>query len=476
MEMSARATRSRRRAMNHRILFRWRVPLVVALAAVAFATLSTDVNAQPLLVTHEQAARHGLERAWFAQVPVDTSRSRVSTWYLYRDGLYSVTNSGIATALNAETGEQIWSRQVGKPGYPAFGPGANANFLGIVSGSKLFVLDRHDGRLMFSRVLGSAPSSGPALSEEYAFIALVTGRIEGYKLDDPAAQPWYYQSKGRTFLRPTTTGRIVSWPTSLGYLYVSRADEPGVIFRMETSADIVTSPAQMDPYLYIASQDGYLYCVHQLSGIEQWRYSTGYSIDSSPAIVGDQVYVASAEPAIHALNAKTGRLLWNIPGVSHFAAQGKERVYASDRYGNLITLDAKTGNPVSRLQVADGMSTLVNDHSDRIFLVSNRGLVQCLREVGATQPTFYRTPPAPEAATTPAAPADAEVNPFGEEGPPTPEDGAAPGDAIAPDEGSPFGEMDAEASEEPMDEAPLEDELPPEDAVEAPLDDSNPFD
>ena len=368
-------------------------------------------------------------------------------------------------ALNAETGEQIWSRQVGKPGYPAFGPGANADFLGIVSGSKLYMLDRHDGRLMFSRVLGSAPSSGHALSEKYAFVAMMTGRIEGYKLDDPVAQPWYYQSKGRTYLRPTTTGRIVSWPTSLGYLYVSRADEPGVLFRLETSADIVTSPANMDPFLYIASQDGYLYCLHQMTGLEQWRYSTGYSIDSSPAIVGGHVYVASTEPAIHALDAKTGRLLWTVPGVSHFAAQGKERVYTSDRYGNLIVLDAKTGNPVSRMRVADGISTLVNDQSDRIFLVSDQGLVQCLREAGVTQPTFYRTPPAPAAEATPAAPTDAEVNPFGEEGPPTPEAGPAADDEVAPDEGSPFGSIDAEAAEEPMEEAP-----------DTQLDDSNPFD
>jgi outer membrane protein assembly factor BamB len=464
--------------MNHRNLFRSRIRLALAvvIAAVVLGPQSPVIHAQPMLVTHEQAARHGLERAWFAQVPVDASRSRVSTWYLYHDRLYGVTNSGIVTALNAETGEQVWSRQVGKPGYPAFGPGANTDFLGLVSGSKLYVLDRHDGRLMFSRVLGSAPSSGPALSEKYAFVAMVTGRIEGYKLDDPAAQPWYYQSKGRTFLRPTTTGRIVSWPTSLGYLYVSRADEPGVIFRLETSADIVTSPAQWDPYLYIASQDGYLYCVHQVSGVEQWRYSTGYSIDSSPAIVGGQVYVASTEPAIHALDAKTGQLMWTVPGVSHFAAQGKERVYTSDRYGNLIVLDAKTGNPVSRMQIADGLSTLVNDQSDRIFLVSSQGLVQCLREAGAMQPTFYRTPPAPGAAAMPAAPTDAEVNPFGEEGPPTPDDGPAPEDEVAPDEGSPFGDMDAEAAEEPMEEAPAEDELPAEDAVEAPLDDSNPFD
>jgi outer membrane protein assembly factor BamB len=410
--------------------------------------LGSPALAESLLVTYEKAARHGLERAWFAQVPVDPSRSRVSTWYLYYDRLYAVTDSGVVTALNAETGEQLWAKQVGKPGHSAFGPGANSDYLGVVSGGSLYLLDRHNGRAQWVRELGSAPSSGPALSEEYAFVALVTGRIEGYKVDDPAAQPWYYQSNGRTFLRPTATGRVVSWPTTAGYLYVADANDPGVLFRLETNDDIVTSPAAMGENLYIASLDGYLYCLHELTGQEKWRYSTGYSIESSPAIVGKQAYVASFEPALHALNAETGTPLWTAPGVSHFAAQGQKRVYASDRLGNLLILDAGTGNPLGRMEVGDGLSTLVNDQTDRIFLVSDRGLVQCLHEIGAKEPTVHRPPAAPPAATpspTAEPPADVEApladeaaegmeSPFGAEAPPA-EEPAEPTEepAVEPD-------------------------------------------
>jgi hypothetical protein len=395
-----------------------------------------------LLVTHEQASRHGLERTWFAQIPLDPSRSRVTTWYLYNDRLYGVTDSGIVTSLNAETGEQLWAKQVGKPGYPAFGPGANADYLGVVSGAKLYLLDRQDGRLVWIRELGGAPSSGPALSNTYAFVALLTGRIEGYKLDDPAAQPWYYQSKGRTYLRPTATGHVVSWPTAEGYLYVSRADDPGVLFRLETSADIVTSPAASGQNLFIASQDGYLYCVNELTGREQWRYSTGYAITSSPAVVGDRVFVASSEPALHAVDVATGKELWSTLRASHFAAQGKQRVYASDRFGNLLVIDSTTGAPVSRMHTAEGLTTLVNDQSDRIYLVNDRGLVQCLREIGSAQATLYRQPLAPAAEAAPAAPGEG-AQPAAT-APPQEEPQPAAGEA------SPFGPADAaEPAEEP---------------------------
>jgi len=438
-------------------------PARVAVALAALAAVASLSHGQTLLVTHDQAARHGLERAWFAQIPLDPSRSRVSTWYLYFDRLYGVTDSGIVTALNAETGEQLWSKQVGKPGYPAFGPGANSDFLGIVSGAKLYVLDRSNGRTLWARELGSAPSSGPALSENYAFVALMTGRIEGYKLDDPAVQPWYYQSNGRTFLRPTITGRVVSWPTTAGYLYVADAEEPAVMFRLETNDDIVTSPAASGENLYIASLDGYLYCM-QLDGQEKWRYSTGYSIHSSPAIVGQQLYVASVEPALHALNGETGELLWTALGISHFAAQGRERVYASDRFGNVLIMDAKSGNELSRMEVAEGLQTLVNDQSDRIFVVNDLGLVQCLREIGATQPTLYRQPPPP--------PTDSEAEPAAApEATPPPTEEAPPAEAEpAEDAGGPFAADDA--GQEPMEE-PAE---PAEEAAPEVDPNDNPFD
>jgi outer membrane protein assembly factor BamB len=333
----------------------------------------------------------------------------------------------------------------------------------VVSSAELYVLDRETGRLKWRHDLGSAPSSGPALSDEYAFVALVTGRIEGYKLDDPDALPWYAQSKGRTHLRPTTTGNVVSWPTTEGYVYVSGANEPGVRFRMETKADIVTSPAELEPYLYLASLDGYLYCVDERNGNEMWRYATGFPIMSSPAIVGKHTYVASIEPALHCLDSKTGARLWTAPGVSHFAAEGRERVYATDRYGNLQVLDTATGALLGEMRTAEGTTTLVNDKTDRLFLVSDHGLVQCLREIGAVEPTMHRK----------AEPADAKPGAEGAEG-----EDANPfeSEEAAPGEASPFEAEEAAAGDEPADDAePAVDEQPAEPADDAPAEDENPF-
>lgn len=418
--------------VRSKVLFRRRRTIVVAAAALFLTALSVaPAPAASPLIGRRVAARLGLERAWFIQLGVDPGRSVVSRWLLTNDRLFGVTTAGAAFAIDSATGERLWVRQISPPGRAAFGPSANSEYVAVVSGSKLYLLDREDGRTRWIRDLGSAPGAGPALSETYGFVAMVTGRIEGYELHSPDAQPWYYQSKGRTYLQPTTTGRVVTWPTNLGYLYVSRSDEPKVLYRLETGAEIVASPAKSGPYLFVASLDGYLYCIDELSGGEAWRFSTGYPINDAPAVVGDYAFVGSSRPALHSIDVETGAELWQAIGYSQFVARGKSHVYAADRYGNLGVLDAQTGEQLARLPVAEGIQPLVNDQTDRIYLINNHGLVQCLHEVGVEEPIEYKSPfevePAPTTEGTPdeeAAPASEPPPPAETDDQPTPEEPA----------------------------------------------------
>ena len=434
---------------------------LATLAALPLLPLGPAPRAQARgqLITRDEAARWGLVREWFAQIPVDPALSRVNRWKLYFGTLYSVSDSGLVTALDAETGRALWTKQVGRTGFPAFGPGVNAKYIGIVSGAKLYMLENATGRLVWARDLGSAPASGPALSRTHAYVALATGRIEGYPLDEPEKQPWFYQSSGRTFNQPTTTGSVVSWPTSTGSLYVCKADKPAVEFRTDTGEEIVTDPAESEPWLYFASLDGYLYCVDERTGREAWRYATGFPITSSPAIVGKRAFVASLEPALHVVDSEQGDEQWVAVGASHFAAQGKERVYASDRYGNLLILDGKTGRRLGGIRSAEGLETIVNDQNDRIYLANSVGLVQCLREEGAEKPTPYRKSfeagvAAEEAAAAKKKEPSTGASPFEESGEPA----SAP-DAAAKEQ------AEAPAEEKPAEEAP----------AEAPAKNANPF-
>jgi outer membrane protein assembly factor BamB len=400
-------------------------PCLLRLLASLFVSLCVPVVNVPAqsLVSYDMATPAGLERAWFGQAQVDVSRHRMRGWKLHKDMLFGVTSSGLIHAFNAETGETLWTAQPGPLDQPAFGPAVNDEYVAIVSGGELYVLDRASGKFLWSRPLGSAPAGAPALSDEVAFVTFLDGRVEGYHLQSPEKFPWYSQSVGRIFHSPTASGSVVTWPTNRGYLYVGQANGlPRVLYRIETDAPATAPPTEADPFLYVTAADGHVYCFDAQGGNEAWRYSMGYQATCRPAVVGDRVYVASSEPMLHVIDAKTGKLLWTAPDVTEFAAQGLKNVYGLDEFGRLLILDKETGRFVGTLP-GTGYDAVFNEDSDRLYLVNDRGLVQCLHEVGAHEPTLFSVKPAKEEEAAPAQAADPAVeqtqpettSPYGEE-------------------------------------------------------------
>ena len=72
-----------------------------------------------------------------------------------------------------------------------------------------------------------------------------------------------------------------------------------------------------------------------------------------------------------------------------FVAASKTRVYATDDTGRLLVLNAASGARLDAMPI-EGISTvLANSDTDRIYLVSEGGLIQCLREAEQTEPLMH---------------------------------------------------------------------------------------
>lgn len=418
----------------------WRVLSLAGIAAMTWFAWNAQAEnawAAERLMTRDEARRMGLERAWSSQVELDRSRHRVERAILKDDRLTVLTTAGVVHEIDALTGSSLWTAPFGNANYPSLGPAADDKHVAVVNGSTLYVLRRKDGKPLFDRrIVGGAPGAAPAVAAEYVFVPLINGRMEGYPLnqnEDKSHTPWYYQSSGRAMVPPLATKENLIWSTDKGYVYVAASLSPAVRFRLESASDIIASPAYHSPLVYAGTTSGDLYALNDVSGERAWKYSAGYSIDRAPAAVGDRVYVTTAEPAMHCVDAKTGAALWVAPKVTQFAAASNHRVYGIDDLGALVVLDGKTGALLDRMPTDGTAAALVNDQTDRLYLISNGGLVQCLHEIGAKTPVYHNSPPAeepkpetdakPKPATTretpatdePAPPAD-EPNPFGVNG------------------------------------------------------------
>jgi outer membrane protein assembly factor BamB len=275
------------------------------------------------------------------------------------------------------------------------------------------------------------------------------------------------------------TPEILAWSTDRGYLYVASSDEPTARFRLETGSEFVAEPAYGKPHVVCANLAGEVFVLDESTGFRQWRYSTGFPVVRPPAVVGKRVFVTNEKPALYAIDAATGEELWEVAGITQFAAASQKRVYGIDDLGRLMVLDAESGALLGQMATDGLANALTNDQTDRLVLVSDDGLVQSLREVGMKEPLHHHQPaePRPE---QPAQPGDYN----GETGRPPEQQPEQP--KVTPpkagDEGDPFADEPAEGADEPVEDTkagPAEEgsEQPQPPADESPfgVDSEDPF-
>jgi outer membrane protein assembly factor BamB len=373
----------------------WSVPIVLV------TLVSTCVLHAAALVPQSDAKRCGLTRAWYAQVGSPQATGPVSH-VNYSDGVLLVqTTAGVLTALDAETGRTLWGRQVGPRGRWTSEAAANKGHIAVVVGSKLYILERETGTLLWERQLVGVPGAGPELSETYAFVPMINGQIEGYAVDGSTKfSPWVYKSAGHVLNSPMTTPQTVSWTTQLGYFYVAGPNGEGVRYRLETNDAIHARPGYWTPNLYAGSINGFVYAVDEASARINWKYSIGEAIHEPPVAIEDKVFVISQYRGMTCLDAAEARLLWVAPGIAQFLSASDTRLYAVDKVGRLQVLDIATGTQLASMPLVDVPLTVTNPASDRIYLVGASGAVQCLHELRQQTPTMH-VPPAPDVKALP---------------------------------------------------------------------------
>lgn len=399
--------------------------------------------ADAALIPETAAAQHGLTRPWFTQIQVDQARGRIQYLVLHRGLLLAATDRAMIHAIDAESGKTLWVEPVGRPQHPTLIPAANQWLVAAVNGSYLFVLNRQNGKLLWKTQLEDAPGAGPVLSDQRVYVPMVSGLVHSYRLqptEDPMKElgklgdkkmtpeqrekakaewqetlrlkqevvlPLACRSWGRAMVQPIVTRQdeneeVVAWPTDRGLLFVggiNRLDQDRftVRYHMGTSG-AVAQPSYLaaDPkvagdtgLIFVTSADGFVYAVREKDGSLFWRFSAGEPLIRPAVVVDPYVYATTQPGGLYCLDLKTGNQVWWAPRAVQFVAASKARVYAADKLGDLLVLDARNGSRLDTIPAHDLSLKLTNTENDRIYLASDTGLIQCLRETALAQPLVH---------------------------------------------------------------------------------------
>ncbi len=245
---------------------------------------------------------------------------------------FVASGSGTLAALDAETGEQVWLRELDSPlsGGPAAADGL------VVVGSRegrLFGVSAEDGATLWTSLLTSEVLAPADIGQGVVVARSNDGRLFALE-PDSGERRWLYDRNV-----PSLSLRGHGSPVLVGGGVVAGFD------------------------------NGRLAALTLDEGTPVWEATIGVAqgrtdlermvdIDADPVIDGTDVYAASYQGRIAGLDLRDGRIGWARDVSVHSGLTVDEsRVFASDDQGRIWALDRATGASIWRQDALAGLET-----------------------------------------------------------------------------------------------------------------------
>ena len=226
----------------------------------------------------------------------------------------------------------------------------------------------------------------------------------------------------RTMKRTETKREYLAWPTSSKLPnYTSNAEQFDLVTICE--ADLNGDGSMMDKHkievmgeirsslgyrpteyrdeptaygtYYAGTTAGFVYAIKEQSGDIIWRFPTEEQVLASPVCLDNDLFVVTAGDGLYCVDAITGgdnestEAKWWTPGIHKVITCSNNRVYTIGSLGDMVILDRMSGQKISSFPVGDNRILMVNTDTDRIYMATEAGQIQCLREIALEKPVIH---------------------------------------------------------------------------------------
>ncbi|MEO9590377.1 PQQ-binding-like beta-propeller repeat protein [Rhodopirellula bahusiensis] len=370
---------------------------VIDETAVIYARFQVDSDATKRgAMDQEEAERLGRNEMRRLERRGIEAESRIRKIPMIR--FYTLSDDGTVECRDAESGDLIWLQRVGSERRGYGGLGVDEEFVSVVNGGELVKLDVKNGQVFGVTALEYVPTRGVVHCNGFALVPSIGDRVAGYGLVDPTIDPFAEIVAGSALEVPTHSAdsNKVGWGTSRGFVYVMEMDgEPNVQFRLNTDGIVSGALASASgERFFFGSESGQIYGIKATrEGEVLWSRPTGEPIYSSPIFFDEKVLFPTTYGNLMCVSASDGYSVWpqTVPGVQELLGAIDGKIYARSLSGSLLVMAMEDGSLLGRFPGIQPDSLLVNRYTNRLYLVNNRGTMQCLRRPGSVIPKVIKS-------------------------------------------------------------------------------------
>lgn len=151
------------------------------------------------------------------------------------------------------------------------------------------------------------------------------------------------------------------------------------------------APERRQGGMFIAGAlSGHVYAMNDVTGLLRWTYLTEKPISERIAAFGDHAFIPTDNGDYFAITLRAGLEAWRASNIKRTVASSSSRLYTIDSLNRLAVINRETGHRLKTLDIGNTKFQVFNQWTDRIYLVTSDGLIQCLHETQQIEPLHHR--------------------------------------------------------------------------------------
>jgi outer membrane protein assembly factor BamB len=287
--------------------------------------------------------------------------------------LFVMSKSGSLLAIDADTGQQLWSVPI--TGYVTrVSPAVSDGVVFAGGGFAFGAWDAATGKQLWTVPLQYVGQSSPVLTDELVIVS--SQERWTYALDRESGDiVWRVPTEGIVFGAPAISEGKAFYATDEGIVYAVDLDSGRVVWRQTVTGSIFGSPVVSQGLILVTTQAGEFAALDSQSGSIRWTALHGGS--NPPATNGDIVVIADADGGIYGLDLATGDQRWLYPtGRPELTSPSLADNLALIGAGStILALDLDTGEAAWYFLAGDIVDTAPVVADGRVFFGSRDGFV-----------------------------------------------------------------------------------------------------
>ncbi|MFJ3484885.1 outer membrane protein assembly factor BamB [Pseudomonas sp. NPDC090202] len=379
-----------------RDVIRWKHAALLALAILAAGCSSNSKKELPPAELTDFKEEVVLQKLWSRSVG-DGQGDIYNILVPAIDGenIYAADANGLVMAINRNSGDVVWKKELEQPVSGAVGVGSGLVMLGTLRG-EVIVLDQATGEQKWKAKATSEVLSAPATNGDVVVAQTQDDRVIGYDATT-GDRRWIYESSpavltlrgtgaplvnGRLAFAGLSTGKVVALDTSNGVpVWEQRVAIPQGRSELDRVVDIDGGLLLSNGTLYVATYQGRVAGLEMQSGRVLWqRDASSYS---GVAQGFGSVYVSLANGTVEGVDERSSTGLWSNESLAR-RQLGAPEVFSSyvavgDMEGYLHLLSQVDGHFVGREKIdSDGLRARPLVSGNTIYVFGNSGKLEAL--------------------------------------------------------------------------------------------------